>query len=51
MEKEDLHLSVQSLKDADVWNSLERVVVEDCYRLEYENVLAEVGEERLYFSH
>ncbi len=50
MEQEDFHLSVQSLKDVDAWNTLERVVVENCCRLPYEGVLAVVGEERLCYS-
>jgi len=48
--EEDLQLSVQSLKDVGAWNTLERVVVENCCRLPYEGVLEVVGEERLYYS-
>ncbi|KLO06369.1 hypothetical protein SCHPADRAFT_933116 [Schizopora paradoxa] len=41
--------AIQSLKDAGVWESVERVVVEDCRDFEYEMALESVGEERLRF--
>lgn len=49
MEIEDLHLTVRSLKHAEAWDTLERIVVENCDLLEYESALEVVGMERLCY--
>lgn len=45
----DLQLTVQSLKDVGAWNTLERIVVEQCELLYYESALEVVGMERLRY--
>ncbi len=45
----DFHSALHSL-DTDVWDALERVVVEDCPSLQYEEVLEVVGGEKLQYS-
>ncbi|KLO13739.1 hypothetical protein SCHPADRAFT_997160 [Schizopora paradoxa] len=46
---DDLLPAVQSLKDAGVWDTLERFVVENCEFVDYEMVLELVGKERLVY--
>jgi len=50
VEIEDLRLTVQSLKESESWDVLERVVVEGCSSLEYGAVLELIGKERLRYS-
>ncbi len=47
MEIEDFRSSIQSLKDIEVWESIERIVVEYCDSLEYDEALEVVGIQRL----
>ncbi|KLO06372.1 hypothetical protein SCHPADRAFT_986544 [Schizopora paradoxa] len=42
--------AIQSLKDIGVWESVGRVVVEDCTSFKYEEALDAIGKERLRFS-
>lgn len=45
----DFQSAVQSLKDAEIWDSIELVVVEGCYYLDYNGVLDVIGKERLCY--
>ncbi len=47
MEIEDFRSSIQSLKDIEVWESIEQIVVEYCDSLEYDEALEVVGIQRL----
>ncbi|KLO06333.1 hypothetical protein SCHPADRAFT_895516 [Schizopora paradoxa] len=49
MTVEDLKWTVWSLRVFGVWKNIERVVVEDCYELVYEELVEVVGEERLRY--
>ncbi len=50
MEIEALKGLVQSLKDAGAWDTLERVIMEDCCRESYDGVLEIIGKDRLQYS-
>ncbi len=45
----DFQSAVQSLKDAEIWDSIELVVVEGSYYLDYNGVLDVIGKERLCY--
>ncbi len=49
MDVEVLKFAVQSLKDVNAWDTLERVVVKGCNSLAYDEVLLEIGKERLRY--
>ena len=50
MEVEDLRLTILSLQSIGAWESIQRVVVEDCDRMDREEVLDMVGVDRLDYS-
>ncbi len=45
-----LQETIQSLKDVDVWEALNRIVIEKCDSLDYGAALEVVGNERLHFA-
>jgi len=43
--------TIESLKDVDAWDTLDRVVIEICDSLEYNTAFEAIGKERLRFTH
>jgi len=49
MDADTLRKTVRSLKEADAWEFLDRVVIQKCDALDYDTALEAVGKERLHY--